>query len=86
MTTKDFILLFNEAEQKLQEVLHFGDDSAAALREYGALERKYRDAPYMDILLVGSDSLETVKLTHSTYFTGEAQKRFDDVFRSKDAA
>lgn len=86
MTTKDFILIYNEAEQKLQEVLHFGDDSAAAVRKYGVLERKYRDAPYMDILLVGSDSLETVRLTHSTYFTGEAQKRFDEVFHSKDAA
>ena len=42
------------------------------MEEYAKLEAEYRDSLSTDIVLVGSDSLETVKATHSTYFTGFA--------------
>jgi hypothetical protein avisC_07084 len=33
----------------------------------------------MDIVLVGAESLETIKVTHSTYFTGSAARLLDEI-------
>ena len=52
----------------------FGEDADAAMTAYRAAEIEYRDRPEMDIVLIGSDSLDTVKITHSTYFTGAAAR------------
>ena len=51
----------------------FGADADAATTAYRAAEIEYHDRPEVDIVLVGSDSLETVKVTHSTYFSGAAR-------------
>lgn len=40
----------------------------------GGAEIEHQDRPEMDIVLVGSDSLDTIRTTHSTYFTGAASK------------
>lgn len=42
--------------------------SNEAVRAYEELERKHRDDSYMEIVLIGADSLETVMLTHGNYF------------------
>ena len=34
------------------------------------MERKHARDAAMDVVLVGSDSLETVKVTHRNYFSG----------------
>ena len=33
---------------------------------------QHRHDLHIDIVLIGSDSIETVRLTHANYFTGEA--------------
>jgi len=38
-----------------------------------------QDRPEMDIVLVGAESLETIKVTHSTYFTGSAARLLDEI-------
>ncbi|WP_371151426.1 hypothetical protein [Buchananella felis] len=48
----------------------FDSDTDEAVTAYRAAEQYYREQPWMDIVLIGSDSLETVKKTHSTYFPG----------------
>lgn len=68
-----FILVFDHAQDKLIDVQDFGTDSTAAIERYGELEREHRDSVRMDIVLVGSDSLDTVRVTHATYFDGVAK-------------
>lgn len=68
-----FILVFDHQKGRLvTEPLMFGDDSKNALAHYSELERTHRDDSNMDIVLVGSDSIETVKITHANYFDGTA--------------
>lgn len=38
------------------------------MAEYAKKEEEYRGRPKMEIVLIGSDSLETVKITHANYF------------------
>ncbi len=65
-----FLLVFNHARGELIGEEHFGDDSKAALKAYAECEQRHKDDPMMDIVLIGSDSIETVKLTHANYFDG----------------
>ena len=67
-TIKHFLLVYNHALGRLIEVQEFGTDSHAALAAYSATERAHRDQSEIDIVLVGSDSLETVRATHANYF------------------
>ncbi|MDN5731650.1 MAG: hypothetical protein L0K41_08415 [Yaniella sp.] len=83
---QNFILVYNHEQQRLQDLLRFEEDGDAAICKYEALEADYRDSPFMDILFVGADSLETIKVTHSSYFTGEAQKNIEASLRMLDMA
>ena len=68
-----FILVFDHTKGHLvSDPLDFGDDSKSALAKYSELERTHRENHNMDIVLVGSDSLATVKVTHANYFDGTA--------------
>ena len=37
---------------------------------YAATEEEYRDRRAIEIVLIGSDSIETVRMTHANYFDG----------------
>lgn len=76
-----FILVFDRHAGRLVERLDFGTEAKAAVTKYEALEEQYRDAPHMDIVLVGSDSIDTVKITHANYFDGSAKDVYADVLR-----
>jgi len=75
---KHFLIVFDHAAGRLAEpVAEFGEDSERAVAAYGEKEREYRDNGLVDrglieIVLIGSDSLDTVKLTHANYFDGSA--------------
>ncbi len=69
---KHFLLVFDHSQGKLVDTEEFGLDSDAALAAYARCEEKHSGDSTMDILLVGSDSLETVKATHANYFDGSA--------------
>lgn len=77
-----FILVFDRRAGHLVEQLDFGTEAQAAVGKYEALEEQYRDSPHMDIVLVGSDSIETVQITHANYFDGSAKDVYADVFGS----
>jgi hypothetical protein len=36
------------------------------------MEMQHRHDLHIDIVLIGSDSIETVRLTHANYYTGKA--------------
>lgn len=70
-----FLLIYDRHRDELMSHKSFG----AAAPAYRAAEIEYHDRPEMDIVLVGSDSLETVKVTHSTYFSGAAARLLDSL-------
>jgi hypothetical protein len=69
-----FLVTYYTRESRV-DVQEFGNDHDAALEAYMELEYKYRDREDLDIVLLGADSLETVKRTHSSYF-GEGKSAF----------
>lgn len=76
-----FILVFDRRAGHLVHQFDFGTEAQAAVRKYEGLEQQYRDCPHMDIVLVGSDSIDTVKVTHANYFDGSARDAFADILR-----
>ena len=56
------------------EVTEHGTDEAAALDAYEADEALHRDDDNFDVVLIGADSLETIRTTHASYFGGAAQR------------
>ena len=70
-----FILVFDHSRDELIEQTSFGEDAQAATAKYGELEKEYRDRLAIDIVLVGSDSIETVKVTHANYFSGMSKQK-----------
>lgn len=64
-----FLLVFDHAAGHLVEQ-HTFDDADEAVRAYSEKEREYEDQNRLEIVLIGSDSLETVKRTHANYFDG----------------
>lgn len=63
-----FLIEYDHAAGKLLRVQEFGTDSDSAVAAYAALELAHRKDDFVEIVLIGSDSLETVKLTHANYF------------------
>jgi hypothetical protein len=65
-----FLLVFDHAAGHLVRRVEFGRDSEAAVAAYAAMEQEYTGQPSIEIVLIGSDSLATVELTHANYFDG----------------
>jgi hypothetical protein len=65
-----FLLVFDHDAGHLVDTMEFGTDGATAVRVYGECEEKYRGNTSIEIVLIGSDSFATVKLTHANYFDG----------------
>lgn len=76
---KHFLLVFDHDEGRLVETVEFGADGGRAVAAYSSKEAEFKDRPRIEIVLIGSDSLDTVRLTHANYFDGSAQvsKYFD---------
>lgn len=65
-----FLLVFDHEQGHLVEERHFEFDGASALAAYAQKELEHRDNRMIEIVLIGSDSIETVKLTHANYYDG----------------
>ncbi|GAA1998404.1 hypothetical protein [Brevibacterium samyangense] len=81
--TKQFLLIRNRRTDTL-ETIDFGSDSAAAVAEYTSQEVAHRGQPDVEVLLVGSDSLETVRKTHSTWFPDYVRPTLKDILARMD--
>lgn len=75
---RNFLLVFDHAEDALIDQFDFGSDIEGATEEYSRLEHKYAGDRAIDVVLVGSDSIETVKITHGNYFEGRSRRLMDD--------
>ena len=62
-----FLIRFDRAAGKQVDLQEFAN-SNEAVAAYTSEEEKYVDEPHMDIVLLGSSSIETVQKTHGNYF------------------
>jgi hypothetical protein len=67
---KHFLVVYDLAAGKAI-VREFGTDYDAALAAYAEAEEDSTNRGVYDIVLIGADSLETIKRTHSSYFHTE---------------
>ncbi len=56
------------------DIASFGTDYDAAQAAYAEAERANADDDRLDIVLLSADSLETIKQTHSSYFSGAGRR------------
>lgn len=70
MSLKHFLLVFDHEQGHLLEEREFGSDINAAVKAYDEAERQNAPESGIEIVLIGSDSLDTVRLTHANYFDG----------------
>ena len=82
----NFLLAYDESKNELVVQEDYGTDSEAAIQAYFALEKEHFNNPSMNIVLLGSDSIETVRKTHSTYFPEERRKLRENLLRSRFSA
>lgn len=71
-----FLIIYNIPKGEAQ-VKRFDQDYDGALAAYEETEKCYRDDPSVEVVLLGSDSLETLERTHSSYF--ELSEHIDHV-------
>jgi len=60
------------------EVTSFGHDYEVAVDAYSLAEAEHRDDADVEVVLLGSDSIETLRRTHSSYFE-LSEKNIDQV-------
>jgi hypothetical protein len=65
---QQFLIVYDHRARRLKAVTEFGEDDEKAMAAYAATEKEFEGRSYIEIVLVGSDSLDTVKLTHANYF------------------
>lgn len=65
-----FLLVFDHRTGRLIHTEEFGEDAESAMSAYASTEADYGDRKDIEVVLIGSDSFETVKRTHANYFDG----------------
>ena len=68
MRMHHFILIYDAKRAQLLECREFGRNVKRALKVYFELELEHWGRDDLEIVLLGSDSLDTLKVTHSRYF------------------
>jgi hypothetical protein len=64
---RHFLLVY-DAKAKRVEVQDLGDDAWAAAARYAEVEESYRGRDEFEVVLIGADSIETIRTTHAHYF------------------
>lgn len=74
MSLIHFLLIFDHSRGELIEEPRQFIDADEAASAYAELEQLHRGDKHLEIVLVGSDSIETVKQTHGNYFNGRQRR------------
>ena len=69
--TIDFLITFDHDARKQISLEEFRNTDKA-LKAYGEREEQYRDNPRVEVVLLGAESIEAIKVTHSNYFEDTA--------------
>ena len=64
-----FLLVYDHRQMVLVGQREYADADAAA-EAYAALERQHSGDAMIEVVLVGADSLDTIRRTHGNYFAG----------------
>jgi hypothetical protein len=67
-----FLIVFDHQQAAPHQDIAVFADAADALRAYDAAERHLAEQEPIEVVLIGSDSLDTVRRTHANYFDGTA--------------
>jgi len=70
-----FLLVFDHLAGALVGDPQEFSDATEAANAYAQLEREHRGDRHLEIVLVGSDSIETIRQTHGNYFAGDRRSR-----------
>lgn len=62
--TIDFLIVYDHDARKQISLEEFRS-TAQALKAYSEREEQYRDNPRLEVVLLGADSIEAIKVTHS---------------------
>jgi len=73
MTLCHFLLVYDLERQELVEQREFSDGEQATLA-YTELEREHGGDRNKEIVLVGADSIETIRSTHAHYFARDVDR------------
>ncbi len=76
MATHQFLLIYSLLEHRLLEANDLGSDTTVAMEAYAACEARYRGQNGVEIVLIGADSLDTIRQTHPHYFEGDLGRDF----------
>lgn len=80
MPLRHYLIVFDSEHQRLIAADDVGSDRGVALARYAEREREYgMSCTRIQIVLVGAESLETVRRTHSQYFTASAEDPFAEL-------
>lgn len=75
MATVHFLLAYSHKDQQLIAQEEFSD-AKRATRAYAKAEAEYAGKSDFEIVLIGSDSIETIMKTHGHYFTADTEELF----------
>lgn len=79
---RHFLLLYNVERGELTTPPREFRKADEAMRAYAEAEQAHRDDATMQVVLVASDSIETVKVTHGNFFR---MSTFEEVVREATA-
>ena len=68
-----FLLLYDVEHARLVEVRQFRDPEEA-VAAYERAEVSHRDDASVEVVLLGADSLDTLKVTHANYFRSDSRE------------
>ena len=67
-----FPIVFDHQQAALHQDIAVFADAAHALRAYDAAERRFAEQEHIEVVLIGSDSLDNVRRTQANEFDGTA--------------
>ena len=77
MSLTHFLLIYDHGRQILIDAMDLGERGEDAARTYAQYEAQYRNQKGIEIVLVGADSLDTIRRTHAHYFSESASDPFE---------
>lgn len=72
-----YFLVIYDLEKQEVDVHEYASDFEEAAAHYAMYERRFAEQPLMEVVLLGADSIETIKKTHSHYFAKVGEELFD---------
>jgi len=82
MSLQHYLLIYDHGEQRLVDAVELGTAAENAAKTYADYEERYRDRKGIEIVLVGADSLDTIRQTHAHYFNESATEPFAELLGS----